>query len=104
MRVNLLPEAIALPESEIVIDRAPRSEVFGEVPPLAASFDKVKERVQQFPERMFAASPPLAGLGETIVAELPFGVGKIRWISHRKRIADCSTWYQLSLTRLPLLG
>ena len=28
MGVNLVPQAIALPESEVVIDRAPRSEVF----------------------------------------------------------------------------
>jgi hypothetical protein len=29
---------------------------------------------------------------------LPFGVGKIRCVSHRKRIADCSTRYKLTLT------
>ena len=98
MGVNLAPQAIALPESEVVIDRAPRSEVFGQVPPLAAGLDQVENPVEQCPEWMFAASALLAGLGETIVDELPFGVGKIRCVSHRKRIADCSTRYKLSLT------
>ena len=98
MGVNLVPQAVALPASEVVIDGTPRSEVFGQVPPLAAGLDQVENRVEQFPERMFAASALLAGLGETIIDELPLGVGKIRCVSHRKRIADCSTRYKLSLT------
>lgn len=98
MGVNLAPQASTLPEPEVVIDRAPRSEVFGQVPPLAARLDQVEHRVEQFPEGMFAASALLAGLGETIVDELPFGIGKIRCVSHRKRITDCGTTYKLTLT------
>lgn len=87
MGVKLVPQAIALPEPEVVIDRAPRREVFGQVPPLAAGLDQVENRVEQFPEGMFAATALLAGLGETIVDESPLSVGNIRCVSHRKRIA-----------------
>jgi len=97
MGVNLVPQAIALPESEVVIDRAPRSEVFGQISPLAAGPDQIENGVEQLPERMLAPSALLAWLGETIIDELPFGVGKIRCVSHRKRIADCSTRYKLTL-------
>ena len=97
MVVNLLQQATALPESEVMIDGAPRGKVLGQVAPLSASLDDLEDRVEQLPERMLAASAPLAGLGETIVDELPFGVSKIRGISHRKRIADCSTRYKLTL-------
>src|SRR5512140_3790444 len=99
MGVNLVPQAIALPESEVVIDSAPRSEVLGQIPPLAASPDQIEDCVEQLPERMLAASALLAGLGETIIDELPFGVGKIRCVSHRKRIAGYSTMYKLTLTQ-----
>jgi hypothetical protein len=98
MGVNLVPQAIALPAAEVVIDAAPRSEVFGQIPPLAAGLDRIENRVEQLPERLLATSALLAGLGETIVNELPFGVGKIRCVSHRERIADRSTRYKLTLT------
>ncbi len=98
MGMHRVPQALALPAAEVVIDGAPRSEVFGQIPPLAAGPDLGENRVEQLPERMLAASALLAGLGETIVEMLPFGVRKIRCVSHRKRIADCNTRYQLTLT------
>ena len=98
MGMNLVPQAVVLPAAKVVIDGAPRSKVFGQIPPLATGPDQIEDRVDQLSERMLAAATLLAGLGETIVEALPFGVGKIRCISHRKRIADRSTRYKLTLT------
>jgi hypothetical protein len=99
MRVNLVQQAIALPESEVVIDRTPRSKVLGQVAPLAAGFDEVEDRVEQLAERMLAGAALLAGLGEAVVDELPFGIGKIRCVSHRQCVTGCGTMYKPSLTK-----
>ena len=99
MRVNLLPQAIALPESEIVIDGAPGREMSRQVAPLATGFDEVEDSIEQLAEGVFPRAPFLAGLGKTVIDELPFGVAQVRCISHRKRIADCGTRYKLTLKK-----
>ena len=97
MRVNWLPQTTAFPESEVVIGCTPRGKVSRQVAPLTAGPDNIEDCIEQLPQGMLARSAFLAGLGETIIDELPFGVGKIRCISHRKRIADCGTRYKLTL-------
>jgi hypothetical protein len=99
MGVNLLPQAIALPDAEVVIDRAPRSEVLGQVAPLATGFDQVENGVEQLSQRMLAASALFAGFGEAEVDELPFVVSKIRCVSHRECVTRCSTMYKSSLKK-----
>ena len=70
-----------------MIDGAPWSEVFGQITPLAAGPDQIEYRVEQLPERMLAASALRAGLGKTIVEELPFGVRQVSRVSHPQRTA-----------------
>ena len=67
MRVDVLPELVAFPESVIMIDRAPRREVRGQVPPLATGAHDIEHGIEQFAIGVFAWAPGLAGLGETVV-------------------------------------
>jgi len=97
MRVNLLPHAIAFPESEVVIGRTPGGKVSRQVAPLATGLGGIEDRIEQLANGMFSGSPVLARLGKAINDELPFGVAKIRCVSHRKRITDCHTRYKLTL-------
>jgi hypothetical protein len=97
MGVDLLPHTVVLPEPKVMIDCAPGSKVFGQIAPLRASSDDEEHGVEQLPERMLAPPTSLRGLGKTIVDKMPFGVGKIRCVSHRERIADCGTRYKLTL-------
>ena len=97
--VNRRPQTIAFPKSEVVISRAPRCKVSRQVAPLATGFDDVEDGVEQLSIRVFARSASVGGLGETIIDELPFGVGKIRCVSHRKRITCCGTRYKLTLKK-----
>ena len=97
--VHPLPQTIAFPESEVMIHRAPRSEVLGQVAPLAAGFGEVKDGIEQLAEGMLARSTSLCGLGKAMIDELPFGVGEVRCIAHRKRITYCGTRYKLTLKK-----
>src|SRR5438552_3683911 len=65
-----------------MIGGAPRSEVLGQIAPLTASLDDIEDPVEQLAERVLAWPSRLAGLGETIVDELPFAVRQIRCVSH----------------------
>src|ERR1043165_1003899 len=82
MSVNLLPQTIVLPQPEIMVGGAPRSKVLGQIAPLTASLDDIENSVEQLAERVLAWPSLRAGLGETIVDELPFGVRQIRCVSH----------------------
>lgn len=82
MRVNLFPELGAFPESEVMIDRAPRREVLRQIPPLTGGAHDIEHGVERFPISVLAGASRPAGLGKTIVDELPFGVGQIRCVSH----------------------
>ena len=82
MGVNLLQQTIVLPQPEIMVGSAPRSEVLGQIAPLTASLDDKENPVEQFPEGMLAWPSRFAGLGQTIVDELPFAVRQIRCVSH----------------------
>jgi hypothetical protein len=97
--MNGCPQTVALPESEVVIGRSPRGKVSWQVAPLATRFDHIENGVGQLSERMLARTSYLGGLGEAVVDELPFTVGKVRCISHPKRITDCSTTYKLTLKK-----
>jgi hypothetical protein len=99
VRVNLLPQAIAFPESEVVIDRTPGSKVSRQIAPLATSFDQVKDGIDQLPEGVFPWPSLFAGPGKAVIDELPFGVVQVRCISHRKRITACGTKYKLTLKK-----
>src|SRR5260221_10398064 len=101
VRVNGDPQAVALPEPQVVVDSSPSGEVGRQVAPLATGLEKVEDRIEQFPKQMFAGSPLLVGPRETKVDELPFGVGKVRCVSHRHCVTGCGTRYKLSL-KLPL--
>ena len=95
--VNRCPQTVAFPESEVVIGRSPRGKVSWQVAPLTAGFDNIENGVGQLSEGMLARTPCLGGLGEAVIDELPFALGKVRCISHRKRISDCGTRYKLTL-------
>lgn len=97
--MNGFPQTVALPGSEVVIGRSPRGKVSWQVAPLAARFDHVENGVGQLSERMLARTSYLRGLGEAVINELPFAVGEVRSISHRKRITDCGTRYKLTLKK-----
>src|SRR5450759_24435 len=88
---------MALPQPEIMVGGAPRSEALWQIAPLAASFDDIENPVEQFAEGVLAGSSLLAGLRETIVDELPFGISQIRCVSHRECVTHCGTTYKLSL-------
>ena len=74
MVVNLLQQATALPESEVMIDGAPGRKVLGQVPPLAGGAHNVEHRIEQFPIGVLAWAARLGGFGKTIMDEVPFGV------------------------------
>ena len=93
------PQAVALPESEVVIGRCPRGKVSGQVAPLATGFDHIEDGVGQLSVGMLARTSRPGGLGEAVMDELPFAVGKVRCISHPKRITDCGTTYKLTLKK-----
>src|ERR1019366_1886651 len=80
--VNGDPQTVALPGSEVMINRAPRGKVPGQIAPLAGGLGEVEDPVEQFPIAVLSGSPGLARLGKTIVDELPFGVRQIRSVSH----------------------
>src|SRR5260221_14614420 len=65
-----------------MIDRAPQREVLRHIAPLAAGAHHVEHRVEQFPIGMLPRATRFAGLGKTIMDELPFGVSEIRSVSH----------------------
>ena len=93
MSMNGFPQAVVLPEPEVVIDRAPRSKVFGQVAPLAAGFGEIEDRLEQLPERVLAPPPLLAGLGKTVSDQIPFGVRQVRGITHPQLVRNCSQKY-----------
>jgi len=95
--VNRCPQTVAFPESEVVIGCSPRGKVSWQVAPLTTGFDNIENGVGQLSEGMLARTPCLGGLGKAVIDELPFAVGKVRGISHRKRITDCGTRYKLTL-------
>lgn len=82
MRVNRHPKPIVFPQPEVVIDGPPPSKVRGKIAPLAAGFGEVEDAVEQIPKGVLSWPPSLAGLGKTVVDQLPFGVRKVRSITH----------------------
>ena len=97
MRGNLLPELVAFPASVIMIDRAPRREVCGQVPPLAGGAHDIEHRVEQFALGVLARASRLAGLGETVVNELPFGVCQVMSVAHPQLLRNSPPRIQLFL-------
>ena len=97
MSVYLLPQTVVLPQPEVMVDGAPGRKVLRQIAPLTAGLDDIEDPVEQLAEGMFASPTLLAGLGKTIVDELPFVVSYIRCVSHRERITDCGTRYKLTL-------
>ena len=97
VRVNVDPQAVALPEPKVVVDGSPSGKVRRQVAPLATGLEDVEDSVEQLPKRMFARSALLVGLGETEIDESPFSVGKVRCVSHRQCVTGCGTMYKLSL-------
>jgi hypothetical protein len=47
--VNLRPQPAVFPLPEVMIDRAPRRKVRGQIPPLATGAIEIEHRVEQFP-------------------------------------------------------
>src|ERR1017187_6590239 len=80
--VNGDPQTVALPGSEVMINRAPRGKALGQIAPLAGGLAEVEDPVEQFPIAVLSGPPGLARLGKTIVDEVPFGVRQIRSVSH----------------------
>ena len=68
VRVNAHPQPVALPRSEVMINRPPRSKVAGHIAPLAAGLDPVEDGVEQLPKRMFAGATLLAGFAGFVPA------------------------------------
>jgi len=68
-----------------------------QVAPLARRLDQIEDRVEELAEDVLARTPLLAGLGEAIVDEIPFGVGEVRGVSHPQFVKGCGTTYKLSL-------
>ena len=99
VRVNRDPQSVALPESEVVVDRTPTSKVGGHIAPLTTGFQNVEDRIEQLPERMLAWPALLVGLGKALIDELPFGVRQVRCVSHPQCVTGCGTRYKLSLTK-----
>ena len=82
MRMKLGPQAIALPEPEVVIDRGPGSKILRQVAPLAGGLDEIEHRVEQLPLAVLPGATRPAGAGKTVIDELPFGIGQVRGVSH----------------------
>src|SRR5207245_1555602 len=82
MRVNLFPQMVAFPESEVMIDGAPGRKVLGQVPPLAGGAHDIEHRVEQLPIGVLARASRLGGFGKTIMDELPFGLRQVMSVSH----------------------
>ena len=84
MSVNGHPKPIALPQSEIVIDRSPPGKVLWQIAPLAAGLCEIEDRIDQFPKGVLARPSRLGGFGKTVIDQLPFGISKVRSITHPK--------------------
>jgi hypothetical protein len=97
VRVNLHPQAVALPQAEVVVNGAPLGEVSRQVTPLVRRLDQIEDRVEELAEDVLARTPLLAGLGEAIVDEIPFGVSEVRSVSHSKFVKGCGTTCKSSL-------
>ena len=82
VRVDRRPQTVTLPETEVVINSAPPGEMSRQVAPLASRLDQIEHRVKQFAGIMFAWTASLAWFGEAIADEIPFGIGKVRCITH----------------------
>src|SRR5271167_2600682 len=102
LRVDGDPQTVPFPESEIMIDGAPRCKMRRQVAPLAAGFDEIKDRVDQFPLHVLSRPPGRACLGKTIIDELPFGVRQIRGVSHPH--SDVASGQKSTLKSADLLG
>ena len=74
MGVNLLPQTIVLPQPEVMVGGAPRSEVLRQIAPLTASLDDIENPVDQFAEGVLAWPSRLGVFGKTVMDEVPFGV------------------------------
>jgi len=70
------PDAVATPPVEVMIDRLPRWEAFGQEAPRTAAFDKVENGVEDQPQRSARTTPAL-GRRQVPLNELPLGVGEI---------------------------
>lgn len=90
VRVNRGPQPAVLPLPEVMIDRAPRREVGGQIAPLAAGARQIEHGVEQVPIRVLARAAGRAGLGKTVMDKLPFGVGKISRVAHPQFLGDPS--------------
>ena len=103
VRMNPFPQSGVFPKSQVMIDRAPRSEVLRQVAPLAGRAHEVEHRVEQFPIAVLAGASSLLGSGKTIVDELPFGVRQVSCVSHPQCTAgmylQCTDNYALSSKR-----
>src|ERR1035441_5826369 len=82
MSVNSHPKPIALPQSEIVIDRSPPGKVLRQIAPLAAGLCEIEDRIDQLPKGMLARPSRLGGLGKAVIDQLPFGISKVGSITH----------------------
>src|ERR1017187_1247078 len=82
MSVNSHPKPIALPQSEIVIDRSPPGKVLRQIAPLAAGLCEIEDRIDQLPKGVLARPSRLGGLGKAVIDQLPFGISKVGSITH----------------------
>ena len=76
MGMKLLPEARALPQPKVMTGRTPRGKMSRQVTPLTTGLGDIEDRIEQFPERMFARPAFPAGLGETIITSYGWLVRK----------------------------
>src|ERR1039457_781126 len=82
MSVNSHPKPIALPQSEIVIDRSPPGKVLRQIAPLAAGLCEIEDRIDKLPKGMLARPSRLGGPGKAVIDQLPFGISKVGSITH----------------------
>ena len=56
--MNLLPDALALPPTEVIVDRLPSRQVFRQVTPDTPIVDLVENSIKDFPFIDFTLSSP----------------------------------------------
>jgi hypothetical protein len=70
---------IAGPLVEVMIDRLPRREVFGEEPPLGTGLDQIKDGIEDFTQGGARAAAFFGG-GQKAAKQVPLVVGEIGFV------------------------
>lgn len=75
--VDALPDPLALPAAQIIIDRLPRRQVIWQQPPRHAGPQKIEDGVHQFVRRGLPGPPACLRVGDQRREQFPLRVGQV---------------------------